>query len=203
MLSHCFQTLILRTLQLPLLFITTERFVQSSKNVHLWLLKAHFFHPFPSDLAKCDNIGYNVTCVPLAKLLKNGRQARWSSSFFLKDLYLYTDIGVSSNVCFILSASTFSSCQSYGYMQPVPKKDNHSSLLTYHPITLSSYISKTFETILNKSNFIIFQLSFFILIACSPVRILFEFLFAVSGKYLQLPDTCWKLSTESTTDNCI
>ncbi len=49
-----------------------------------------------------------------------------------------------------LSPSTFPSCWKDAYVQPVPKKGDCSNNSNYRPIALISYLSKTFETILNR-----------------------------------------------------
>ncbi len=49
-----------------------------------------------------------------------------------------------------LSTSTFPSCWKCAYVQPVPKKGDRSNPSKYRPIALFSYLSRTFETILNR-----------------------------------------------------
>ncbi len=48
------------------------------------------------------------------------------------------------------STSTFPSCWKYAYVQPLPKKGDHSNPSNYRPIALISCLSKVFETILNR-----------------------------------------------------
>ncbi len=48
-----------------------------------------------------------------------------------------------------LSTSTFPSCWKYAYVQPVPKKGDHSNPSNYRPIALISCLPKALETILN------------------------------------------------------
>ena len=49
-----------------------------------------------------------------------------------------------------LSTSTFPSCWKLAYIQPVPKKGDHSIPSNYRPIALISCLSKVFECLLNK-----------------------------------------------------
>ncbi len=49
-----------------------------------------------------------------------------------------------------LSTSNFPSCWKYAYIQPVPKKGDHSHSSKYRPIALLSCLSKASETILNR-----------------------------------------------------
>src|ERR1700755_314247 len=48
------------------------------------------------------------------------------------------------------STSTFPSCWKHALIQPVPKKGNPSKPSNYHPISLTSVLSKVFESILNR-----------------------------------------------------
>src|SRR6201990_1715513 len=49
-----------------------------------------------------------------------------------------------------LSTSTFPSCWKHALIQPVPKKGDPSQPSNYHPISLTSVLSKVFESILNR-----------------------------------------------------
>ena len=49
-----------------------------------------------------------------------------------------------------LSTSTFPSCWKFAYIQPVPKKGDHSNPSNYRPTALISCLSKVFESILIK-----------------------------------------------------
>ncbi len=49
-----------------------------------------------------------------------------------------------------LSTSTFPSCWKFAYIQPVPKKGDRSNPSNFLPIALPSYLSKAFESILNR-----------------------------------------------------
>ncbi|MPC13625.1 putative RNA-directed DNA polymerase from transposon BS [Portunus trituberculatus] len=48
---------------------------------------------------------------------------------------------------------TFPSCWKFAYIQPVPKKGDHSNPSNYHPIALISCMSKIFQSILNRKIF--------------------------------------------------
>ncbi len=52
--------------------------------------------------------------------------------------------------CLCLSTSTFPLCWKQAYVQPVPKNCDRSNPSNYRPIALLSYLSKAFESILNR-----------------------------------------------------
>lgn len=56
----------------------------------------------------------------------------------------------SSNVSLYLSTSNFSFCWKFAFIQFRPKKGDHSNLSDYWPISLTSCLSESFESILNR-----------------------------------------------------
>ena len=57
-------------------------------------------------------------------------------------------LGKLFRLCF--STSTFPSCWKRALIQPVAKKEDPSQPSNYHPISLTSVLSKIFESILNR-----------------------------------------------------